>query len=436
MRRIWIVAVVLLAPLTATAGEAGVQIKRDKNHIDFIAGGELVARYQIGPKFPRPIFWPLLAPNGAKVTRSWPMDENVPGESKDHIHQKSAWFCHGDVIPEGMELKHKIRGVDGVDFWSEAKGHGRIVLTKIGKPKIAGNKATLETHNEWQTADGEKIMDEERKISFYDFGKARLIVLDVDLHASVCPITFGDTKEGALGIRVNDQIRGDKKADASDVPARNKAIRDGLRAVANRGADLCNKQNDWDGCCRVYQGALLALTPFLANRPELQKTIQDGVAKANQEADAVQRAFALRKLIDQARGPIAPSLPGWVEMTTGRIQNAEGKINEKGCWGQMSDWCDYSGPIDGKVAGIAVLADPKNAQPTCWHSRNYGLMAANPFGRKRAAFPAVKGRTDLVRLAKGEHLRLRYGILVHEGDAETGRVAELYQRFVKLGEQP
>jgi hypothetical protein len=44
----------------------------------------------------------------------------------------------------------------------------------------------------------------------------------------------------------------------------------------------------------------------------------------------------------------------------------------------------------------------------------------------------MKGRTDLVRLAKGEHLKLRYGLLVHPGDARQGKVAEFYERFVKL----
>jgi hypothetical protein len=59
-------------------------------------------------------------------------------------------------------------------------------------------------------------------------------------------------------------------------------------------------------------------------------------------------------------------------------------------------------------------------------------MAANPFGRARSGFPAMKGKTDLVRLAKGETLQLRYGLLMHEGDAETGRVAEQFRRFVEL----
>jgi hypothetical protein len=38
-------------------------------------------------------------------------------------------------------------------------------------------------------------------------------------------------------------------------------------------------------------------------------------------------------------------------------------------------------------------------------------------------------------LAKGEHLELRYGILLHDGDTTTGQVAENYQRFVKLREK-
>src|SRR5262249_55994484 len=96
----------------------------------------------------------------------------------------------------------------------------------------------------------------------------------------------------------------------------------------------------------------------------------------------------------------------------GKIENAEGKVGEKECWGQLSNWCDYSGPIDGKTVGVAVLDDPKNPYPACWHSRGYGLMAPTPFGRTKSAFPAMKARTDLVRLAKGEHLRLRYRMVL------------------------
>ena len=121
----------------------------------------------------------------------------------------------------------------------------------------------------------------------------------------------------------------------------------------------------------------------------------------------------------------------------GKLQNAEGTVAEgvteakNRCWGVASAWCDYSGPIDGKQAGIAILADPKNPYPTVWHSRAYGLMAANPFGRSKS-FPAMKGKSDLVKMAKGEHLQFRYGLLVHDGDAVSGDVAAQYRRFVEL----
>jgi hypothetical protein len=35
-------------------------------------------------------------------------------------------------------------------------------------------------------------------------------------------------------------------------------------------------------------------------------------------------------------------------------------------------------------------------------------------------------------LAKGEHLKLRYGLVLHDGDAATGGVADVYRRFVEL----
>src|SRR5712691_11104811 len=114
-----------------------VNIKPSKDHVDFYAGNDLVGRYQIAPTYAKPIFWPLHAPGAIKVTRDWPMIDLKQGEqgSKDHPHQKSAWFCWGDIIPEGLDLKDKIKGVKGVDFWSEAKGHGRIICTKVGEPK-------------------------------------------------------------------------------------------------------------------------------------------------------------------------------------------------------------------------------------------------------------------------------------------------------------
>jgi hypothetical protein len=303
--------------------------------IDFLVGKELVTSYRKAETVAKPYFWPVNGPGGAPLTRSWPMEPAAAGGSTDHVHQKSAWFCHGDIIPEGLELKptEKHGKEDSVDFWSEEKGHGTIVCTHVGEPKTAGNHGSISTANEWRTSEGRKILDETRTLHLYDFGDAQLLVVESDLLASVVPILFGDTKEGSFGVRINDALRE-----------------------------------------------------------------QISVVK---------------------KGP-------------GKLENAEGKIGEKECWGYLSAWCDYSGPLDGKTVGLAILTDPANAYPSCWHSRGYGLMAANPFGREKSAFPAMKGRTDLARLPRGEHLKLRFGILLHAGDAGEGKVAEYYERFVKL----
>jgi hypothetical protein len=114
-----------------------------------------------------------------------------------------------------------------------------------------------------------------------------------------------------------------------------------------------------------------------------------------------------------------------------KITIASGAQGEKDCWGHRSPWCDYSGVIDGKTVGIAIFDDPSNP-PACWHVRNYGLMAANPFGRSKSGFPEMKDRNDLMRLGKDEHLKLRYGIYVHGGDVKEGKVAEGYERYLKL----
>src|SRR5438105_13353767 len=122
---------VFLTPLQA---QDGVSVTKNKDSLEFKIGKAIVSTYHFGDKVAKPYFWPLNAPGDVPVTRAWPMKEGEPLETKDHVHQKSAWFCHGDVIPEGIELKQKVKGVEGVDFWSENKGAGRIVCVDVVEP--------------------------------------------------------------------------------------------------------------------------------------------------------------------------------------------------------------------------------------------------------------------------------------------------------------
>ncbi|HEY7428942.1 MAG TPA: DUF6807 family protein [Gemmataceae bacterium] len=125
---------VLLAALPAQAQglteplfPADVDLWVNRANIEFRVYKNTAAIYEFGTNLTKPYFWPLQAPNHKQVTRSWPMLTTRPSGSTDSPHHKSAWFGFGDVIPEGVRLSRKVKGVEGVDFWSEKPDSGRII---------------------------------------------------------------------------------------------------------------------------------------------------------------------------------------------------------------------------------------------------------------------------------------------------------------------
>jgi hypothetical protein len=114
---------------------------------------------------------------------------------------------------------------------------------------------------------------------------------------------------------------------------------------------------------------------------------------------------------------------------TGHITNAEAGMGEKAVWGKPSNWCDYSGEINGEKVGIAVLDSPANpGHPVRWHVRGYGLFAANPFGQK--TFDKTAPEAD-VTLKPGQSLRYRYRMIIHPGDAKTADIAAQWSKYAK-----
>jgi hypothetical protein len=317
-------ALLLLAPC---ADPNGVKFKPTDTGVEIDLDGKpwtaLVAKK---PGLAKPYLYPILAPCGVPVTRDWPMKTGSADETKDHVHQKSAWHCHGDVIPDGVTLKVKSsdKRVKGVDFWAESAGHGSIVAVS---DSIDDSAYVLRL--EWKAPEGLTVLHEKRSYAFAAVAGGRLITVTSTVTAKEFGVTFGDTKEGSFGIRVNDTMR------------------------------MTNKAGD------------------------------------------------------------------------GLLTNSNGKSGMKDCWGYLADWCDYSGTVAGKKVGVAVFDHPKNAHRSYWHARDYGLLAANPFGRTEAGFPGAKDKTGLVKLAKDESLTLTYAIFAHDGDAKAGQVAAAFAAFAK-----
>lgn len=114
----------------------------------------------------------------------------------------------------------------------------------------------------------------------------------------------------------------------------------------------------------------------------------------------------------------------------GHIVTSEGK-RDAAAWGTRAKWCDYYGPVEGKILGVAIFDHPANPRhPTWWHVRTYGLFAANPFAQGQFENLPDK-KTGEFTLPAGQRVTFRYRFFWHHGDEQTGQVAKRYEEYVK-----
>jgi len=183
------------------------QVKFSPEDIAINVDGKPFTVFHYGEKNNKPFLAPLRSASGKIVTRGFPM-ENIPGESRDHLHHTGLWFSYDDV--------------NGVKFWendpSYTKPHvGRIVVTHT-EWKDGDKSGTLNAIMEWRDpATNKPLLVENRDMTFYSDPKLRIIDFHITLTAAQ-PVTIGDTKEGAFAIRLHDNFterKGGKMVDAN-----------------------------------------------------------------------------------------------------------------------------------------------------------------------------------------------------------------------------
>jgi hypothetical protein len=287
--------------VTLQKGDSAVTVKID---------GQLFTKYVFSDEERvKPILYPVIGPNGVPMTRRYPIEKAGPGEASDHPHHASLWYTHGEV--------------NGISFWHVAKDTGEIVHEKF--LKLADN--VISTRNKWVGPKGEIVCRDERTLVFHSEGKDRAIDISIKLIADSGNVTFGDTKEGSMGIRSNPILR-----------------------------------------------------------------LKGSVAK-------------------------------------GKAINNEG-VEGKNVWGKRAAWVSYWAPFKQGVTGFSIFDHPANLRhPTWWHARDYGLVAANPFGIHNFE-RKPKGTGDL-KILKGSDITFRYRFLFHEGDAKAAKIAERYAAWIK-----
>ncbi len=177
----------------AAAAKQGVQITRLADRLRVEIDGQLFTEYFFND-VPRPYCYPLIGPGGAAMTRDWPM-KNSPGEEHDHPHHRSLWFAHG--------------AINGHDFWSEEKNFGKTVHEDFLDIRSSPEVGVIREQNKWVTTEGTVVCTDERALRFYKLSNPteRMMDFEITLFASNGELTFGDTKEGTMAVRLAETMR-------------------------------------------------------------------------------------------------------------------------------------------------------------------------------------------------------------------------------------
>jgi hypothetical protein len=140
--------------------------------------------------------------------------------------------------------------------------------------------------------------------------------------------------------------------------------------------------------------------------------------------DTKEGTFAIR-LATELEEPVKPNQK---PVRTGKMVSAEGRETEKNVWGTRSPWVDYFGELQGEKLGIVIMDHPENPRhPTYWHSRSYGLFAANIFGLRD--FLRDKSQDGSLTIQPGNPVRFRYRVVIHPGDYRSANVADMYKNW-------
>ena len=114
---------------------------------------------------------------------------------------------------------------------------------------------------------------------------------------------------------------------------------------------------------------------------------------------------------------------------TGSYRNSDG-VEGDDCWGKRAKWCNLRGQIENEKINVIIIDHPKNVgYPTYWHSRGYGLFAANPLGQK--VFSNGKETLNF-SLKKGESATFRYRTIVASEQLDDAAVNKSMAEFEQL----
>lgn len=114
----------------------------------------------------------------------------------------------------------------------------------------------------------------------------------------------------AIGVILVGGVDGQEKKPSEKHDAG--VLNETLREVIDAGAKIFNDNGDHAGCYHLWRGALMSIRPFVP--PDLQTAIASGLASAEKKETYADRAFELRRVLDDVRSktsrPVTGKTPG------------------------------------------------------------------------------------------------------------------------------
>jgi hypothetical protein len=242
-------ALLVMLAFSLTASSQNVKLVQDdaKRKVDVFIDGKLFTSYCYPADIEKPFLFPIYAPNGAVVTRGYPIAPRK-NERVDHPHHIGLWFNHGNV--------------NGLDFWNNSSAiaankkdeYGHIAVQKIVKAE-GGKKGTLEVISNWDDNKGNTILVENSTYIF--FGDKNGWTVDrISTLTAATEATITDNKEGMYAIRVDRAFEMPSKdnvifTDDKGIPTTVKATDNtgvtGLYKSSNgkQGDAVWGTRNDW-----------------------------------------------------------------------------------------------------------------------------------------------------------------------------------------------
>jgi hypothetical protein len=182
---------------STAGGSLPIEVRQVTEELVMVfAGGEPFTVLNAKKGQPRVYLYPVLGPNGGRVTRDYPMKDNpVEKENKrqDHPHHRSFWSAHGDVRMPGL-------GKESANFWHDTKKEDQDYqeLRRINRMVSGPVFGEIEAEIDWIASTGKRVFTETRTYRFFAVKDERMVDVQNVFHFTEGDVTFGDTKEGGI----------------------------------------------------------------------------------------------------------------------------------------------------------------------------------------------------------------------------------------------